>query len=312
MKHRCGTNQAESELINGGYTVIMYYDKCGHPEMVTLPVNIFEYRFSYDVNKDCCFHPHNHIQVEILYIVDGETEVSIDDKPYALEKGDLVLFNPFEIHAGHMSQPHSKCVLLCLALSASYFDFFKKSVLSRTAEQINTLAYRFDNFYPHDTEDAPELGACMIGMHECFDKKAPGFECGMLAHFHRLMQILFDKHYQKIVGCGNRNIDFIRDVQKIINEKYNEPLTTSDVSGALYMMSSRFCQLFRENFACSFLTYLSGYRIRKAKEYVNSTMTIAEIASAVGFSDYCHFSRSFHKQVGVSPSVFFGRRRNKS
>ena len=293
--------------------MIMYYDKCGNPEMVTLPMNIFEHRFSCDVYKACCFSPHNHIQVEILYIADGEIDVNIDGKTYALEKGDLILFNPFEIHAGYLSKACGKCELLCLALSASYFDFFKRSVLSSTAGQINTLTYRFDNFYPHDSEDAPELGACMIGMHECFEQKTPGSECGMLAYFHRLMQMLFDKHYRKNnAGCGKRNIDFIRCVQKIINEKYREPLTTSDVSGELYMTSSRFCQLFRENFACSFLTYLSRYRILKAKEYVNSKMTIAEIASAVGFSDYCHFSRSFHEQVGVSPSVFFGKRKNKS
>lgn len=292
--------------------MILYYDKCGHPEMVTLPMNIFEHRFSYDVDKDCCFHPHNHIQVEILYIVDGEIDVNIDGKTYTLEKGDLILFNPFEIHAGYLSKTCGRCELLCLALSASSFNFFKKSVLSSAAEQINTLEYCFDNFYPHDSEDAPELGACMRRMYECFDKKTLGSECGMLAYFYRLMQILFDNHYRKNAGYGKRNIDFIRSVQKIINEKYNSPLTTSDVSGELYMTSSRFCQLFRENFACSFLTYLSRYRILKAKEYVNSKMTIAEIASAVGFSDYCHFSRSFHEQVGVSPSVFFGKRRNKS
>lgn len=292
--------------------MILYRDSCLYPEMITLPMNIFKYRYSEGTARNYCFISHNHVQVEILYILEGEIDVHVDGKVYTLEKNDLILFNPFEIHAGYLSKSCDNCEYLCLALSASYFSHLKKSVLSSAAEQINTLEYRFDNFYPHDSEDAPELGACMRGMHKCFDKKTLGSECGMLAYFYRLMQILFDKHYRKNVGCGKRNIDFIRSVQKIINEKYKEPLTTSAVSGELYMTSSRFCQLFRKNFACSFLTYLSRYRILKAKEYVNSKMTIAEIASEVGFSDYCHFSRTFHEQVGVSPSVFFGKRKKKS
>lgn len=48
------------------------------------------------------------------------------------------------------------------------------------------------------------------------------------------------------------------------------------------------------------------YRIIKSTElYKNSGLSIAEIATRVGFSDYSYFSRSFKKHMGISPSKYF-------
>lgn len=43
-------------------------------------------------------------------------------------------------------------------------------------------------------------------------------------------------------------------------------------------------------------------RLLKAKELLQATdMSVAEIATAVGFSDYNYFLRAFKKAFGISP-----------
>ena len=284
-------------------------DNCMWPESVTLPMNIFRYSdLSEDanLNRFCYFPAHNHIQVELLYIEEGEMLVTIGETTRLLCKGDMVLFNAFEIHAGKPSEDKRGCSYLCLTFSADYFGYYSKSVLKNIAGEVGTLLYVFDNYYHVDTDTAA-MGACMEKMFVYSDSKTRGSECGMLAEFFSLMTILLTHHYHPNNEERRRNITFITAVQKIVNESYQEPLTTSDVSARLYMTTSGFCQMFKKNFGCTFLTYLSRYRIQKAKEYAARNMPIAEIAAKVGFSDYCRFSKTFHKVVGVAPSVFFGK-----
>jgi AraC-like DNA-binding protein len=41
------------------------------------------------------------------------------------------------------------------------------------------------------------------------------------------------------------------------------------------------------------------------KNYASSELSVKDIATAVGFNDYCYFSRSFKKYVGQSPAFYF-------
>ena len=44
-------------------------------------------------------YPHIHCEIEMLYILDGTSEVEIAQNLYRAEKGDVFFINPFEVHA---------------------------------------------------------------------------------------------------------------------------------------------------------------------------------------------------------------------
>ena len=73
---------------------------------------------------------------------------------------------------------------------------------------------------------------------------------------------------------------------------------------------SQLFRLFQETFNQSPLRWLKNYRLSQARRLlVETDATIGNIASQVGYHDQLHFSREFHRAVGVSPSEF--RRREK-
>jgi AraC-like DNA-binding protein len=53
------------------------------------------------------------------------------------------------------------------------------------------------------------------------------------------------------------------------------------------------------------MAYLRRYRIRQACELLkNTNLSITQVAAAVGFSESAHFSRTFQREVGMTPRAY--------
>jgi AraC-like DNA-binding protein len=53
------------------------------------------------------------------------------------------------------------------------------------------------------------------------------------------------------------------------------------------------------------VTYIVRYRLLQARELLENTdLQITQIALAVGFSESAHFTRTFQREVGVSPRAY--------
>ena len=68
------------------------------------------------------------------------------------------------------------------------------------------------------------------------------------------------------------------------------------------------CRAFREHYGIPPKAYTMRLRIERAKVLLREgAMTVADVASAVGFSHHSHFSRVFHRLAGMRPSVYVAR-----
>lgn len=68
---------------------------------------------------------------------------------------------------------------------------------------------------------------------------------------------------------------------------------------------SQLFRLFQTTFNQSPLKWLKNYRLSQARRLLVETQeTIGRISGQVGYNDPLHFSRDFHRAVGVSPSEF--------
>ncbi|MBQ3890330.1 MAG: helix-turn-helix transcriptional regulator, partial [Lachnospiraceae bacterium] len=64
-------------------------------------------------------------------------------------------------------------------------------------------------------------------------------------------------------------------------------------------------RIFKENTKENFIDYLTKLRIEKAKDLLNSTQySMKEICTMCGYSDPNYFSKSFRKNVGVTPTEY--------
>jgi YesN/AraC family two-component response regulator len=99
--------------------------------------------------------------------------------------------------------------------------------------------------------------------------------------------------------------EFFSLIKEYISLHLAEPLTLQAMCGHFGISQTYISRLFRKYSGQSFINYLTGARIEKAKQYLtNPDMLIKDIAPMVGFSDQFYFSRVFRSLTGQSPSKY--------
>ena len=88
-------------------------------------------------------------------------------------------------------------------------------------------------------------------------------------------------------------------------ENYRSEINVEDYALSRGMSASNFYRVFKQISGSTPLQFILKLRLSNAQNLLeNSNITLAEIASAVGYENPLYFSRLFHKHIGVSPSEY--------
>src|SRR5205823_2906307 len=76
-----------------------------------------------------------------------------------------------------------------------------------------------------------------------------------------------------------------------------------ELANLIELSPFHFCRLFKQSTGCSPHQYILQLRVAEAKRLLRSSqLSIAQIASQVGFFDQSHFTMTFRKLVGTTPA----------
>lgn len=109
-----------------------------------------------------------------------------------------------------------------------------------------------------------------------------------------------------VTGPGVReDWELIGRAKKYLDEHLAQVRRLADVATALSVTERRLIQVFQNCLGLSAVEYIRGERMRKAKQLLaHTTLSVGEVARAVGFSSAANFSTAFNNWVGASPSSF--------
>lgn len=90
---------------------------------------------------------------------------------------------------------------------------------------------------------------------------------------------------------------------KMIDSSFAQPLQDTEVAREVGLSTSHFRYLFRQSTGEPFHKYLLKVRLEKARLLLQDhDLTVGEVTQMVGFVSPAHFTRSFSKVYGYSPS----------
>lgn len=108
---------------------------------------------------------------------------------------------------------------------------------------------------------------------------------------------------QNTLGGATRQL--MRQAMACIHSRYVESLTREEIAEQVGISADYLTDCFRQELGLTPITYLRRYRIRQACELLRNTdQAITQVALNVGFSDSAHFTRTFLREVGVTPKAY--------
>lgn len=109
----------------------------------------------------------------------------------------------------------------------------------------------------------------------------------------------------------NQSQSIVAKAISYLDKNFNKDISLDEVSREVNINPYYFSKRFKEETGVNFIDYLTGMRIRKAKELLeNPELSIKEICTRSGYSDPNYFSRIFKKIENVTPSEY--RENNRS
>lgn len=117
----------------------------------------------------------------------------------------------------------------------------------------------------------------------------------------QITDVLFDPGHDHGGAAGER----IETVLHFIERNLSKGVTLEDAAEFAHVSPCYLSRLFRKKMHTTFISYLKGQRIERAKALLqNSDLPISNISLDLSYADANYFCKAFKKEVGISPTEY--------
>jgi AraC-like DNA-binding protein len=264
-----------------------------------LPINI-----TYASVNNYPLHWHNSI--EIIYVLKGKVNISIDTDSYELYENEIEIINENETHTIH-SDIENK--LLIFHIDPNYFEKYYSD--------INNIFF-YTNSSDDGAQEGPEYDELRgylsrllceaVQRQEDYDEEIEDILIKLLFHlvnnFHYLIQ------EQDSLKENSMQLERYHRISKYIFNNYNNNITLQSIAKKEFLSPHYLSHEIKNTTGYSFTDLLNLTRVEESvKLLLDSDMSISEISEEVGFSHTRYFNKNFKFFYNCTPLQF--KRKNK-
>lgn len=247
---------------------------------------------------------HRHQALEIIVPVEGWYDIHTQTECYHIEKGDILIIPPFEMHRIEAPREGSRFIYLIDLgnISDTHAFIGLKPLLSKPI-------YITSESYPQVYEELHELFA---DMRNTYFSSSEFYELNIYSDVYKVFSLLGMDYLKKNGAFAGLNqvtrkeyLNRFNSVLSYINEYYSEDLTLEMVAEHSGFSKFHFSRLFKKYTNTTFYDYLILKRIQAAEQLLaDADLSITEVALRTGFSSISTFNRTFKRKKNCTPREY--------
>lgn len=274
---------------------------------VMFPLSVYSIR--QPAGKSDILDCHWHEELEFLVITEGRALFQIDTAQYVLEKGQGVFVYTGELHSCHALE-NSPCSFVAVVFSLSFLHSSTYDLLQN--KYIDVISGRRVSIPRHIKGIDEWEGRLLSRLSEivglCFEKPYT-YEMQVKALLYQVFSGLLSNAdptkpvYESAIDYYR--MERIKNALKIMQDNYNNQISTKDISLALNMSEGHFCRMFKQVVKKTPMDYLNYYRVNKAARMLEATdMKVIDAAMEAGFDNFSYFISTFKRYMGATPAKY--------
>lgn len=256
---------------------------------------------------------HWHPEFEIIRVLEGELDMTLDERKHRVKRGEMVFVPGGVLHSGNPVN----CVYECLVFDLNAFARHNAACSSYIQNIANMSVQVQDHFRSEDDRYISESEAATCRtihhiiahvFHAMRDMK-PGYEMMVYGEMYHFFAVVFEKHLYRESARqsrkGYRKVLQLRRVLDYMDENYSHTVTLEQLAASASMSPKYFCRFFSQMTHRTPMDYLNYQRIEHACYALStSDMSVTEAAYSCGFNDLSYFIKTFKKYKGTTPGKY--------
>ena len=238
------------------------------------------------------FPPHFHEYYVIGYIEKGKRHLICQGEAYTIHPGDLLLFNPYDIHS--CEQIDGKVLdYRCLNISPTIM----KKLIVEIQGNAQLPYFQHNVLFQSDIVDILRASHMAILQQEKEFRKEELF----LNLIEKLIQTNADLPIQSDTVEISPEIEVIANY---LEENYQRTINLEELRALTGWSKYHLLRTFTKQKGISPYSYLETIRINHAKKLLEEGIRPIDVSFLTGFSDQSHFTKFFKRTFGLTPKQY--------
>ena len=249
--------------------------------------------YLYELGRNKCepLYSYEHLvknRIILHFIISGKGILRINNKEYAVHEHQIFLIpentrafyqadkdDPWEYIWFHIGGPKIPLILKEAGLTADHPVYTPLSC----ADKIEELAM------------------------DLLENNTRQYYC--VGTLYKICDYMIENSSRKEEREINSSLLYVKNVISYIQLKYAEPVKIDTIAYSLGLNRSYLTRLFKDATGYSLQEYLLTYRMKMAvKLLADNSLSVAQVAANVGYTDTFTFSKAFKRHFGKSPSDY--------
>ncbi|WP_026506577.1 AraC family transcriptional regulator [Butyrivibrio sp. MC2013] len=243
---------------------------------------------------------HWHSAIEMMYILEGEVDITVNGKTTILLPGDVYLVDSALPHSTK-SLKGNKAILIQIP-----YPFLAKYI-----PDIDNRRFGFDchSDNPIIRTKILQLIGIIEQMQIVFEFKPDGEILRFTSLVFELLFQIYHNFSREVKSADlrkeSKTFSRLQTILDYLDEHYASPITLDEIAGVACFQKEYFCHFFKKNMGITYTRYLNDLRLSKIRDdLVDTDLPLKEILEKHGFSNYKLFRKMFAETFGCTPGVY--------